>query len=137
MFNSLSLRFDLDDLLGALGYLVLEILAISTMINFVCLVFLASTCGCFCGPLSGCTFFGEMFVIVHKDFLRNGGVVLGDVVAFGVNIGIRLIRLKGESHFRRETICLSCMVISNYINDATQLPGLAIHALEILFGGAT
>lgn len=45
-------------------------------------------------------------------------MVIGDIVAFVVNIGIRLIWLKCESDLGHEATCLSCMVISNYANDA-------------------
>lgn len=65
------------------------------------------------------TFFKERFVVVCGDVVSKGGVVLRDAVAFGLNVGIRLIGLKGESDKGREMACLSCMVISDDINDAT------------------
>lgn len=42
--------------------------------------------------------------------------MLGVAITFGVNVGIRLIRLKGESGEGCEVCRLSCMVITDDAN---------------------
>lgn len=96
---------------------MLELLVVSTMTTFVWLVVLVSTCDCLHDPLLGCTLVGKRFVVVYVDIVRNGRVVLGDVIAFGVKPDIKLIGLKGESDIGCEAACLSCMVISDGAND--------------------
>lgn len=56
MVNLLSLGVDLDGILDVFGSFVLELLVVSTVTNFDCLVVLAFSCGCLRDLLSTQTF---------------------------------------------------------------------------------
>ncbi|CAI9296631.1 unnamed protein product [Lactuca saligna] len=116
--HSLSLGVDLDGLLDVFGSLLLELLAISTMAEFIFLVVIASACDYLYRLLSGYTFIGGRFIVVSGDVLSNDGVVFGNAITFGVNVWIKLIGLKSDYVMGREAACLCFMVVSDATNDA-------------------
>lgn len=124
MVNSLSLGVELDDLLHVFSSLVLELLAISTVPEFVCLVVVSSACDFLCKLLLACAFTGGRFIVINGDVVRNDRVVFGDDISFRVNVGIKLVGLRSECVMGREAAFLSCMVISDAANEAMLLPRL-------------